>query len=271
MASLQRKRSQSAAAQRAVKIARLADMLAVSGRRSVAPIRRQRFGVTPEIKHFDTSLSMATVASAADWTGTEVTCSNYIQSDGTTLGAYTDCALIPSAIGSGYGEVIGTKYLIKGLRIRGELRGAASTGGGTAIGTRTVRLVLVHDKMPQGAQAQGEVIYPDMGSAPQCNYSYLALGSGTGGRFQILADKVVTLEPGTSFNDAAATGTQSWNTKVFQMNLRFARGIPVNLKAGGTSPATSKLSDCNIFLLAHVSASTPTVSLEGCARCDYVD
>jgi len=54
--------------------------------------------IPPETKYFDTVFSQ-TVASAQDWTGTEVPCVNYIQSDGTTVGAYTDSALIPSAIG----------------------------------------------------------------------------------------------------------------------------------------------------------------------------
>ena len=81
-----------------------------------------------ETKYFDTSFAQ-TISGNADWSGTEVPCTNYIQSDGTTVGAYTDSALIPSSIGAGYGQVVGSKYRIKKIRVRGIIRGGLYPDG----------------------------------------------------------------------------------------------------------------------------------------------
>lgn len=224
----------------------------------------------PETKYFDTSFAF-TVPGAADWTGTEVTCSNYIQSDGTTIGAYTDCALIPSAVGTGYGNIQGSKYLLKGISVRGDVSSAATAAQTSATAARSVRLVLVMDTMPQGSQAQGESVFPDMGSAAQCNYSYLALAAGTGGRFRILADKVVMLQPAIAGTDGANTFSTVLANAQYKMSWKPKRGIVVNIKSSGTTPATSQLSDCNIFLLAHASSTAPVLTLNGAARATFQD
>lgn len=233
-------------------------------------VRRRSSALRPETKFFDTSL-LFTVGSAGDWTGTEVTCSNYIQSDGATVGAYTDSALIPSALGTGYGQIQGTKYLLRSVHVRGEIQGGVGSDQADMISGRSVRLVLVQDMMPQGQQAQGEVIFTDLGIAAQCNYSYLALGAGTGGRFKILQDKVVMLQPATAGTDGTNTNSLGWNTASFKMSFVPKRPIEVQCKASGTTPAVSQLSNCNIFLLAHAAGTTPTITLVGAARCAYVD
>jgi len=268
--TLVRKRRPTAAQQRATKIARLGDLMSV---RSVYAPRRPVSALPREIKYFDTSFTQS-AGNAADWTGTEIACTNYIQSDGTTVGAYTDSALIPSAVGSGYGQVDGSKYILKSIAVRGEVVPGASSDTADMTGPRSVRLVLVQDTMPQGAQAQGESIFTDMGNAAQCNYSYLAKGAGTGGRFRILADKVVLCQPATAGADSlvAATNSLGYAGGLFNMTKSFGRGIYVNIKSSGATPATSQLSDCNIFLLAHASSAAPAnFSIQGCARASYID
>lgn len=265
--TLVRKRP-SAAQQRAAKIARLGDLMSV---RSTYLPRRPPSALPREIKYFDTSFTQA-AGTAADWTGTEIACTNYIQSDGTTVGAYTDSALIPSAVGSGYGQVDGSKYILKSISVRGEVVPGPAADQADMLGPRSVRLVLVQDTMPQGAQAQGESIFTDMGNAAQCNYSYLAKGAGTGGRFRILADKVILCQPATAGTDGTNTNSLGWAGGLFNMTKSFGRGIYVNIKASGSTPAVSQLSDCNIFLLAHASSSSPAnFSVQGCARAAYID
>lgn len=243
---------------------------AKKARSTTRTIVRRSSTFAPEIKHFDTSFAF-TVPGNADWTGTEVACTNYIQSDGTTVGAYTDSALIPSAVGTGYGNVQGSKYMLKSVNVRGEIVFGAVSDAADMYGMKSVRLVLVRDKMPGGSQAQGETIFPDMGTAPQCNYSYLSLASGVGGRFEILADKVFTHDNIVAGTDGASTNSLGFNGRSFKMSWSSKRGIPVNIKSSGATPATSQLSDCNIFLLAHASGTTPTVTLNGASRASFYD
>jgi len=161
--------------------------------RSAAPVHVLYMPTSEETKYFDTSFGAAAISTAADWTGSEVACTNYIQSDGTTVGAYTDAALIPSAIGAGYGQVVGSKYKIKKIRVRGEVVSAVGVDQADVPVPATVRVALVQDTRPNGAQAQGEEVFTDMGTAAQCNFSFLAMGAGQGGRFRVLKDEVCQL------------------------------------------------------------------------------
>lgn len=224
----------------------------------------------PETKYFDTALNF-TVGQNADWTATEVTCSSYIQSDGTTVGAYTDCALIPSAVGAGYGQVTGSKYYLKQLRCRGRIVPGAAADQADAVAAAHVRMVLVHDTQPNGAQAQGEDVFNDMGSAGHCVFSFLAMGSGSGGRFRILADEIVTLEPAIAQTDGASTASVRLESKVFSFFYRPKKPIQIHLKANSSTPTVASLSDANIFLLAKGTATVPTITMEGTSRCYYCE
>lgn len=223
---------------------------------------------SPETKYFDTSFSQ-TVASAADWTGTEVPCTNYIQSDGTTLGAYTDSALIPSAIGSGYGQVQGSKYNLKKIRVKGAFAPTILQDQADVPTPSSVRLILVLDTMPQGAQAQGEAVFTDMGTSTQANFSFLAMGAGTGARFRILKDKLFTLNPAAVGTDGASTLSAMRNGVNFKLAANLSSYGSVNLKANSSTPTVASLSNCNIFLLAH--CNTGNVTILGCARTYYYE
>lgn len=220
-----------------------------------------------ETKYFDVCFTQ-TVASAADWTGTEVPCVNYMTSDGATDGAYTDSALIPSAIGAGYGQVVGSKYHLKKLRVRGEVSGVLQSDQADVPVSANVRLILVHDTSPNGAQAQGEVIINDLGDAFHVNYGFLAMAAGTGGRFRILADEVITLDPAVAGTDGASTNSVSRGSKTFSFMYKPKKPLQVCLKANSSTPTVASLSNHNIFLLAH--STKGSVQINGCARAYYV-
>lgn len=224
----------------------------------------------PETKYFDTAFSQ-TVAGAADWTGTEVPCTEYITSDGTTLAAYTASALIPSAVGAGYGQVIGTKYYAKALRVRGQLISTPAADQADVIQGTTVVVCLVHDTQPNGAQAQGEEVFTDMGTAPQCTNSFQAMGAGAGGRFKILKRKVFVLQPGVASTDGTNTSSVVNNTANFAFEWQPKKAMLNCIKGNSATPTVASLSDNNIFLLAHASQGNPPVSIVGCARCYYID
>lgn len=230
---------------------------------------RRASAFAPETKYFDTTFAF-TAGSGADWTGTEVACSSYIQSDGTTVGAYTDSALVPSAVGSGYGQVVGSKYLVKALRARGELKPTVTSDSADVLAPISVTLALVLDTQPNGAQAQGEEVFTDLGSETQCNYSFQAMGAGSGGRFQILKRKTYLLQPGAAGTDGASTNSLSMQGRQFEFTYQPKKPLLCNIKANSAVPTVASLSDNNIFMLCHRGLGQAVV-VNGAARCYYCD
>jgi len=254
-----RSRAGSAYSGRAMSVSR-------SRSRSAAPVTVLYMPTADETKYFDTSQSQ-TISQAADWTGSEVPCTNYIQSDGTTVGAYTDSALIPSAIGAGFGQVNGSKYKIKKIRCRGQITPAIASDQADVPAPAVVRVALVHDTRPNGAQAQGEDVFPDMGTANQNNWSFMAMGAGNAGRFRILKDAWVQIDPAAAGTDGANTNSTSRTGKTFAFTWKPKVPLEILLKANSSTPTVASLSSGNIFLLAHASGGA--ISIDGCARCYY--
>jgi len=223
-----------------------------------------------EMKFFDTSFSQ-TVASNADWTGTEVPCTNYMKSDGTTLDTYTDSALIPSAVGAGYGQIIGSKYMLRALRVRGTLIPTVVQDQADVLSARFVTLCLVLDTQPNGQQAQGEEIFYDMGSAIQNNDSFQAMGGGAAGRYQILARKTFTIQPAVAVADGASTNSAAHSGNRFEFTKQWKRGLKVCIKSNSAVPIMASLTDNSIFMLAHCVSGSPAVVIAGVARAYYMD
>lgn len=226
--------------------------------------------VPQETKYFDTALTQ-TVAAAADWTGTEVPASSYISSDGTTVSAYTDSALVPSAVGAGYGQVIGSKYYLKALRVRGQLISNAASDQADVLPATTVVLALVHDTQPNGAQAQGEEVFTDLGAANQCTNSFQAMGAGSGGRFRIIKRKVFVLQPGTASTDGTNTSSVVNGTANFSFEYQPKNPILCCIKSNSATPTIASISDNNFFLLAHASQGNPPVTIAAASRAYYCD
>lgn len=231
-------------------------------RRSRNPI------MPPETKYFDVAFAQ-TISTAADWTASEVPCTTYVNSDGTTVSGYTDSALLPTAIGAGYGQVNGNKYFIKHLRLRGEIVPSVSGDAADVQAMSVTRLILVHDTQPNGAQAQGEEVFTDMGTSAACNYSFQAMGAGNGGRFRILKDKYFRMQPAVAGTDGTNTNSVVKSGSTFSFSYRPKKPIQVILKANSAVPTVASLSNNNIFLLAHNDAGT--VVLNGCSRVYFQD
>jgi len=237
-----------------------------SSRGRTGPVTVLYMPTQDETKYFDTSQSQ-TISSAADWTGSEVPSTNYVQSDGTTVGAYTDAALIPSAIGAGYGQVNGSKYRIKKIRCRGIVTSVPAGDNNDVGAPAGVRVVLVQDTRPNGAQAQGEEVFTDMGGASQCNFSYLAMGAGQAGRFRILKDHFVVLDPAVAATDGASTNSFARNGAMFSFTWKPKTPPEVLLKANSSTPTVASLSSMNVFLLAH--SDSGSMSIQACSRTYY--
>lgn len=228
-----------------------------------------------ETKYFDTSFSAA-VQLTADWAAVNIPMTSYLNETGALTG-YVDSPLIPSSNGSGYGQVIGNKYLLKALRCRGEVSVATLSDQADVKDYPTVRLALVLDTQPNGAQETGANIFPDMGTAAQCCYSFQQMSAGMPGRFVILGNKTLTFKDFAGFNDGAAatpgTGSIVLAPLQFSFEKQWKRGLKVLIKsnAGGV-PAIANYTDANIFLVAHAATGTGFVpTIRGCSRAYYVD
>lgn len=225
--------------------------------------------MTGERKYFDTFFN-ATVDTAADWATSNVPMTSYMNADGSTVSAYTDSALIPSSVGTGYGQMQGNKYLLKSLTIRGELIPGAVQDAVDMYPAGTVRLCLVMDTQPNGAQATGNLIFTDWGTAAQSTFSYMSISAGSGGRFKILADKIIQLQPATAGTDGASTNSLQFQARQFNLFKSWPKGLKVLVKSGGSTPAIAQLGDVNIFMIAHNSNSGPPVTIRGNARCSFL-
>lgn len=225
-----------------------------------------------ETKYFDTGINVAVTTAGSTWADTEVTCDNYITSAG-AVAAYTDSALIPSAVGSGYGQVVGNRYKIKKIRVRGNLSCTITTGGTTTSGPVFARILLVMDKQPNGTQAQGEDIMQDTGAAAENAYSFKRVAD-TSGRFRVLKDEFHVLDTSTAVNNASATTVSVGNNgRQFSFQYRPKKPIEVNIKSGNATPTVAGLINCNIFLLCYgvQSGAAKAINVQAVGRCYYCE
>lgn len=219
----------------------------------------------PEMKYFDTMFSYTIDDSGG--TFSPVTCTSYLNADGSTISAYTDAALIPSAIGSGYGQVVGNKYLLKKLKIRGTVT-IDSLAGVVGYEGDMIRILLMQDTQPNGAQHNGANIFTNWGTSLQDINSFQNISAGEGGRFRVLGDKFIPIEP--IYNGSTNT---AFMKKQFSFTKTWKKGLKVVVKSGASTPAVASLSDCNIFMLAYAASAISTLvpKMHGCARAVFTD
>jgi len=232
-----------------------------------------------ETKYFDTGINVAVTTAGTTWADTEVTCDNYINSSGTPA-AYTDCCLLPTAQGTGYGQVVGQRYHLKKIRVRGDLSTPVGSAAATVGGAVSVRLLLIMDTQPigvagAGGQAQGEDIMQDFGDTPENAYSFQRVAAATG-RFRILKDELCVLQPAIAANDAAPTTiSTSRETARFSFQYRPKAPLQIQIRNGNATPTIAGVQSHNIFMLAYaytnVAGAAVAVTVRGASRCYYVD
>ncbi len=224
-----------------------------------------------ETKYFDTGIQSVVTWTGTDWSASEVPCDNFVNSSGTAA-AYTDSCLVPTAVGSGYGQVNGNRYKLKKIRVRGSLSLAVQADQADMLPPTFVRVMLIHDEQPNGAQAQGEDIMQDIGATGENLYSFKRVAS-TSGRFRVLKDEFVTLQPATAGTDAANTNSLMWSGSQFSFQYQPNVPILVNIKSGNATPTVAGTINCNFFMLVGAvrSAAAIGVIVSAATRCYYVD
>lgn len=225
-----------------------------------------------ETKYFDTSGNASVTFTGTDWSASEVPCTNYVNNAGTAA-SYTDSCLLPTAVGSGYGEINGNRYKLKKIRVKGEINilplVSVDTSGGTTNGR--VRLLLVMDTEAHGSQAQGEDVMQDVGGAFSNLYSFMRVSDNLG-RFRILKDEIFVLN-NEGQPTVSASGGAIFRTELFSFTYKPKVPINVSIKSGGTTPAIGKTQSHNIFLLVAggSSAAVRAVAVNFASRAYYCE
>lgn len=224
-----------------------------------------------ETKYFDCGFNVSVTTAGTTWADTEVPMDNYINASGAAA-AYTDSCLIPTAQGSAYGQIEGQRYLLKKLRVRGAVIASGASDLPDVMPARFVRILLVMDMQPNGAQAQGEDIMQDTGELQENMFSFQRTSTQTG-RFRILKDKFITLNPGTAGTDGASTVSANVNSATFKFSYAPRNGVRVQVRNGNSTPTVAGTIDCNIFMLAYCygSSTVQSVTLQGCSRAYFCE
>lgn len=213
---------------------------------------RRAYVRNAETKYFDVGINVDVTAAGTDWANSEVPCDNYVNSSGVAA-AYTDSCLIPTANGSGYGQVIGNKYNLKKLRVRGMLQIATQSDAADVGSPVTARIMLVRDKQPNGAQAQGEDVMQDLGAFGENAFSFMRVADNVG-RFEIIKDKTFILNRNTAFTDGTSTGSVGCNGVKFKFDYMPKDAIKVSIRSGNATPTIAGTINENIFMLAYANA-----------------
>lgn len=234
---------------------------------------KQAAPLKPETKYFDCGINAAVTADGTTWADTEVPCANYVTSNGTTS-AYTDSCLIPTANGSGYGQVDGSRFMMKRIRVRGVLRHANTNNVLEAQHSNLVRLVLVMDTQANGVQAQGEDVMQDYGAVPENQFSYQRIAGTAVNRFRVLKDETFVLQADV-MGDYNATEAQSiaYRDHFFNFMYQPKKPLQISIATGNATPTVAGALSHNIFLLAFSSrgGAATTIRVQAATRCYYCD
>lgn len=235
-------------------------------RKSYSYLHYDDNSIPPETKYFDCAGSSA-VANTGDWTGTEIGCDLCIGGDG-TLASYTDCALIPSGNGTGYGQVSGSKYQILKIRVRGYFRIDATGGVANPPNPVSSRISLVMDKKAGGAQLQGEQVYTDWASVVELTVHSFQQQVQATNQYEVLKDMVNLHKVTAIASDGTSTTTNVWEPIPIALTYTPSEPLIVNILTTGATPSITQLKDINIFMLARAEL---TGTIQFVARCYYVD
>lgn len=241
------------------------------GPSAVAKYYTPRSVFKPEMKYFDTMFDQNITGGIGNWTSAVIACTSYMSADGSTVSAYSYAALIPSATGTGYGQVQGSKYILRKLRIRADLAGVITSGATTVGNPNYFRVMLVQDTQPSGVQGTADQFMTDWGSDSQSIESFQSVTTSSGSRFRILYDKTIVMDPIASVNNAAA-GSVSFQMRSQRLRITksWKKGLEVILRPNAATNNVANLNNANIFLVAK-STSGQTVNFRGCARAIFQD
>jgi hypothetical protein len=181
--------------------------------------------------------------------------------------------MLPTAVGSSYGQVDGNRFVLKRIRFRGKISSNILEDQANANPAVCVRIMLVMDTQPNGAQAQGEDVMQDIGGAPDNQFSFKRIAGTSVGRFRILKDETILLQPAIAATDGTNTSTQAGESALISWTYTPRTPMKVSIASGNSVPATAGLLSHNIFMLCYGTRgdSIAAISVDGASRCYYCD
>lgn len=219
-----------------------------------------KYSCKPHGKIFDTAGNGTHVSGNNNWTNSNVGNAKYIQPGGTEA-AYTNSALIPSAVGSGQGQVIGSSYAITHMRTRMLLKPIPP--GAVLEEPVTIRMLLVLDTQPNGTQENGANVMETFNDASTiCSFQRME----TARRFKILRDKTMIFN---SNDHSSAVNDTEYPERQYKTTVRFKKPLQVGIATTSSTPTVASLTEANIFWLMHTEAKN--VSVKMCNRVYYYD
>ncbi len=210
------------------------------------------------MKYFDTTLASANgvIPSATTWAGSEF--------DPTTF--LTFCVPVK---GTGINERIGRHINIHKVKIHGRIACGAQANQTVTDAACIVRMIMFVDTQTNAAQAQGEQLMDDPGTAAGGNTPFTFMSLKTLGRFRVLKDKTITIQnPNISWDGTNIE--QNGLIRSFKFNHTFRKPLDCHFNAtdGGT---IADIVDNSIHLIATCTSTAlvPTMVYE--ARVSYKD
>lgn len=233
--------------------------------------RYTRTLANPETKYFDLGFNTAVTAVGTSWADTELLSDNYVSANGTAAAVASAC-MIPTENGSGYGQVNGNKYKLKQIRAKGVLALAASPDLADTPSPRFVRMLLVHDSQPNGAQAQGEDVMQDLGEFGENGNSFMRLADNIG-RFRVVKDKTMIMNVSAVGTDGANTNSAGFNGVKWKLNYKPKFPIDVSIRSGTSTHNVSGTINCNFFILVYGYAfgGTTAITVFGASRAYFCE
>jgi len=217
------------------------------------------------VRCYDTGFDQV-ISNAADWVGSRVVADSLIGPDGTLYYVTDDYTLIPYGAFTGYGGVLGTSYYLHGIRCQGMVTSSITADATDVPTPACVRLSLVLDRQPHGAYADGADIFTALGTSAL--FSFLAQGAGNGGRFLLLRDVYLDLDPACAGTDGPSTLSTVLTGQPFDLSHTFNSPLCVDIQAT-SSGIVANISSNNLLIIARSTSGTQR--LVGCCRAYYSD
>lgn len=220
----------------------------------------------PELKVFDTRGGLALDETAWAYLPPAA----YITSDGVTVGAYSDSALIPSATGSGFGQSQGPSYTLYGVDVDAQVDVNIANDNPAPI---CCRVCLIEDTQPNGVNPIVPFCFQNWSYMPATLGSFESLSNGAAGRYKILQDETFYIDSAGGILVSAGVLRGYFQGKLLKFRYVWPEGRAVYKKTNSATPTMAALSNCNIFLAGCrlPSGGSQDVNINFTARAWFLD
>lgn len=171
---------------------------------------------------------------------------------GSELDDATNKCLNPVAQGVGQSQRDGRQYIMKSIQVKGSVSCALRADSADAAIGGVTRVVLVMDKQTNGVQFNAEDVLDETIVNPIDAWRKLEFSK----RFDILAEKTMTMHYTNSATDGSNTGSYAGVTKHFS----FFKKLNVKVNCTTTGATIAAISDNSLHLFAFGFVASTNIS-----------